>query len=340
MPQNTHDAISSWFIAGEEIGEYIGIRFGRVAPGGTEPEWFFLRHTDFDGIGGLAELLRRQGAVMDQLPQIKHPLAPSRRSLLRAIPCYLKARRKVAWGSVERGSAPPQTPQPPKAVAWHLFDEATTTDVRRACRKAGVTVNSFLLKHLTKAIRPFLADPSSVVPWMIPVNLRGKVDRGRDTANHTSYVGVNVRSFDTGHDIHKSIYAALDRGEHWANWQVYQLGRFLTAGMRRTIAASDRAFSQWNLGGFSNLGDWDPDKRITQPDCNGGWFFCPPVLRCQLLGAGCVTFQNCLSLTVQVHPDLTNDPAVVRVWVQNWVEEIQTELTSIQEPDSAPQRVA
>jgi hypothetical protein len=169
---------------------------------------------------------------------------------------------------------------------------------------------------------------------MIPVNLRGKVDRGRDTANHTSYVGVKVKSYETVHDIHRNIYSALGRGEHWANWQVYQLGRFMTPAMRRSVAASDRAFSQWNLGGFSNLGDWDPEKRITQADCVGGWLFCPPVLRCQAVGAGCVTFQNRLSLTVQAHPTLTNDPEVVTVWVRNWVKEIEIDIASVLEPVS------
>jgi len=323
------DAISSWFIAGEQLGEYIGIRFGRLAPGASDPEWMFLRHTDFDGIGGLAEILRRRGAEVDRLPQIKYPLSPSRRFLLRALPQYLSRKRRLAWRPLERGPAQNSHPQPPSAVAWHLFDEGATTRVRRVCRKGGVTVNSFLLKHLTKAIRPFLADQSSVVPWMIPVNLRGKVDRGRDTANHTSYVAVRVKSYETVHDIHQNIYSALGRGEHWANWQVYQLGRFLTAGMRRYIAGSDLAFSQWNLGGFSNLGDWDPEKKITRADCLGGWLFCPPVLRCQLVGAGCVTFQNRLGLTLQTHADLTNDPAVPRAWVQDWVKEIEIDLVSV-----------
>ena len=80
--------------------------------------------------------------------------------------------------------------RPAQAYAWHVFDEAATTQIKRVCRKTGVTVNSFLLKHLTKAIRPRLEDQSSVVPWMIPINIRGKVDRGRDTDVHTSYVGV------------------------------------------------------------------------------------------------------------------------------------------------------
>ena len=86
--------------------------------------------------------------------------------------------------------------------------------MRRVCRKAGVTINSFLLKNLTKAIRPFLEDQSSMVPWMIPVNLRGKITRDRDTANFSSYVGVKVQSYETVHDIHRSIYEALGRKEH------------------------------------------------------------------------------------------------------------------------------
>src|ERR1043166_7061003 len=82
----TTDPIAPWFIAAEELGEFIGIRFGRVPPEGTEPEWMFLRHTDFDGIGGLAELLRRRGAHLPRLPQIKHPSPPSWLSLRRVPP--------------------------------------------------------------------------------------------------------------------------------------------------------------------------------------------------------------------------------------------------------------
>ncbi len=52
---------------------------------------------------------------------------------------------------------------------------------------------------------------------MIPVNLRGKVVRSRDTANFSSYVGVKVRSYETVPEVHRSIYAALASGEHWAN---------------------------------------------------------------------------------------------------------------------------
>jgi hypothetical protein len=336
MPAKTVDTISPWFLAAEELGEYIGIRFGRLPPGSLEPEWFFLRHADYDGIGGLAELLRRRGAKVDNLLQIKYPAPPSWLPLLRDLPKYLKPRQRVKWALAEQGtSAVDYPPQPPSAVGWHVFDENTTTRIRRVCRKAGVTVNSFLLKHLTKAIRPSLADQSAVVPWMIPVNLRGKVVRDRDTANFSSYVAVKVRSYERTQDVHRNIYEALKRREHWSNWYAYKLGRFITAGMKKFLIARELATCQWNLGGFSNLGDWDPEKNITERDCQGAWLFSPPVLRCQLIGAGCVTFQNQLSLTLQTHPSLTTDSSVPQAWVSLWAKEVEMDLSSLLEPAPA-----
>jgi hypothetical protein len=328
MSQKVVDTINQWFFAGEELGEYIGIRFGHIPPGATEPEWIFLRHTDFDGIGGLADLLRRKGAKLGRLPQIRYPGEPSVISLLKMVPKFLQPRQRVKWRPLEQGPPIKGGPQPPPAVAWHVFDESATLQIRRVCRMAGVTVNSFLLKHLTKAIRPFLEDQSSTAPWMIPVNLRGKVVCDRDTANYTSYVGVKVQSYETPHDIHRNIYAALGRREHWANWYAYYIGRFMTQGMRKFLIARERVMSQWNLGSFSNLGDWDAEKEITEPECLGDWLFCPPVLRCQLVGAGCVTFQNRLSLMIHAHPELTTNPVVTKAWVQNWVKEIEMDLAS------------
>ena len=95
------------------------------------------------------------------------------------------------------------------------------------------------------------------------------------------------------------------------------------------MLAKELAMSQWNLGSFSNLGDWDSEKRLTQPEFAGGWLFAPPVLRCQLIGAGCVTFQNCMSLTIQAHPELTTNPEVTRAWMHNWVKEIDIDVASV-----------
>lgn len=328
MNQQKLDPINQWFAAAEELGEYIGIRFGHIVPGTTEPEWTFLRHTDFDGIGGFADILRRGGAKLDRLPQIRYPAPPSVLSLLKMAPKILQPRQRVKWMQLDSNPMASSNTKPPTAVVWHIFDETATVQVRRVCRKAGVTINSFLLKNLTKAIRPFLEDQSSMVPWMIPVNLRGKIVRDRDTANYSSYVGIKVQSYETVYEVHRNIYEALRRKEHWANWYAYQLGKFTTHRIRKFLITKELAMSQWNLGSFSNLGDWDPKREITQAGCQGNWLFCPPVLRCQLIGAGCVTFQNQLSLMIHAHPELTTDSKVCKNWILNWVKEIELDMVS------------
>lgn len=329
MGKEVADPLSPWFVAAEEQGEFVGIRYGRVPVGATEPEWIFMLHYEADGIGSMARIFRDRGVDLPHLPQIKHPSEPSSFSILQSLPKFLRPKKKVSWGELAGKPQPSTSTEPPPAVAWHVFDEAASVQIRRVCRRAGVTVNSFLVKHLTKAIRPYLADQSSVVPWMLPVNVRGKVDLGRDTANHTSYITVKVRSYETVADIHHNIYQALGKGEHWANWQSYVLCRPLSHGIKKYLLASGNAMPEWYMGSFSNLGDWDPEKKITQPDCQGAWLFAPPVLRCQHLGAGCITFQNQLGLTIQAHPELTNSAEDARNWMNNWVKEIEIDLASV-----------
>lgn len=326
MSKKTYDPIAPWFVAAESLGEFIGIRFGRIAPRSNRPEWIFLRHADYDGIGGFAKILREKGVALESLPQIKHGAPPSIGPLLKMLPKFLLPHQRVGWKPFADKTARSSSATPPPAVAWHIFDEPTTLQIRQVSRQAGITLNTLLLKHLTTAIRPFLRDELAAVPWMIPINLRGKVARDRDTANFSSYISVTVRPADSGPSIHKKIYAALDRGEHWGNWHAYKLGRFNTHGIKRFLLAKEWATSQWNIGGFSNLGDWDPEKKITHPDCLGDWLFSPPVLRFQKIGAGCVTFQNRLGLLIQAHPELTVANETPGAWMQNWITAIQAEL--------------
>lgn len=165
MPEDTSfDAIKTWFWSLEETGEFIGIRFGRIPPGQSQPEWKFMPHTDVDGIGGFAQMLRKKGVRVPQLPQIKHPAPPSPLAALKSAPKFLLPQRKLAWRGISGPTKTSDAKTPPPAVAWHVFDEASTLAIRRFCRKSSITVNSYLLRQLSKAIRPSLQDQSAIIP--------------------------------------------------------------------------------------------------------------------------------------------------------------------------------
>ena len=300
------------------MDEYIGIRFGRVTSEDGEVEWRYFPHTDYDGIGAFVEIFRENGVEVGDLPRITHPGAPSWWPLIRSVPKTLGPRRRLIWRVLKSGPQIETIQQPAPAVAWHVFDDHQTAEICRMSRSTGVTVNSFLLKQLDRSIRPYLSDPSSATPWMVPVNLRGKVNLPKDTENHSSYVAIRINPYETAQQVHQSLYRKLRKGEHWANWKSFSLGSLFSKKLKKWLINHDRAASQWNLGCFSNLGVWDWQKEITQKECLGPWLFCPPVLRCQMIGAGCVTFQNRLSITIQVHPDLTTAPEIVEDWIRAW----------------------
>lgn len=329
------DPIKTWFLSLQETGEFIGIRFGRIPPGATDPEWMFPPHTEVDGIGAFARMLRSKGVPVSPLPQMKHPAPASRLAVLKSLPKFLTPQRKLKWRHLEGPVKEGDSSTPPAAVAWHVFDESATLAMRRLCRKSSITVNSYLLQTLSKSIRPCLEDQSAIIPWMVPVNLRGKINRGSDIENHTSYATVKVHPYDSASDVHRKIYEALGSGEHWANWFAYDSSRILTSGIRRYLIRIEKCMSEWNIGSFSNLGVWDSEKEISHPDLVGDWLFAPPVLRCQHVGTGCVTFQNRLALVAHVHPELTTNPAVPRRWIQNWVKEIEMDIANTM-TDPAP----
>jgi hypothetical protein len=327
MSKAGYDPIKPWFLALESMGEFIGMRFARIPPGKTEPDWIYVRHCDYDGIGAIKKMFTERGATVDELPRARHPASPSFLSFFKLLKLQMQPRRRLHWKNLGQSKKLSGPPQPAPAAAWHVFNEVETLRMRRFCNAAGVTVNSFLLEHLTATIRPYLQEGGSgAVPWMIPVNMRGRVVSSGELANQTSYLSVTVRPSDSIRDIHQNTQAAMDREEHCTNWFAYGLGRFIPRGLMKFLIAKELATSQWNLGAFSNLGAWDSEKKITSPDCLGDWLVSPPVLRFQLFGAGCITFQNRLGVLIQAHPELTTDVAVCRKWIKEWVAAIETDL--------------
>ncbi|MGC4017179.1 MAG: hypothetical protein QM755_22105 [Luteolibacter sp.] len=337
QPASTaHDPIRPWFKALESLGEYIGIRYGRVNPETNEVEWFFLPHTEFDGIGAFVHLMREAGAEVTSLPQITHPAPLNWASFMRLIPRMMAPRKRLKWQALPQGEPMSNTQQPPPAVAWHVFSEEDTAKLRRASRLANVSVNSLLLKYLDRAVRADLEDPSSAIPWMIPVNMRGKVNQQSELANHSSYIGIRIFASESVKDVHRHIYDAIGKGQHCGNWKALDATGWTSEPTKQKMLVMDRATLQWNLGGFSNLGVWDREKAITAEKCQGPWLFSPPVLSTQLVGAGCITFQGRLSLTLQIHPNLTTSPEVASKWMRTWVREIEFDFPNVLPDEPVP----
>src|ERR1041384_4218400 len=97
-----HDAFQQWFQAVEQVGDFVGIRFGYIPPGQTEPEWRFYSHAKGDGIGAFADYLRTAGAHIPELPKIKCSSPVSAKALLKFWPKYMAPRKPVEWMAFQR----------------------------------------------------------------------------------------------------------------------------------------------------------------------------------------------------------------------------------------------
>lgn len=318
----SRNGLNSWFEALESLGEFIGIRYGILEPDSTDVEWVYRSHKHYDGIGAFAEILRSDGLTVNELPQITHP---SKMSWLKTLSLAFRSatpRRRVDWseGFKEIANAQPDVSiqQPSKCVAWHLFDINETKAILRAARLIDVTVNTFLLQMLDKAIRPDIADRSSRLPWMIPVNLRSCISDLADTENRSGAVMVHTHHEQTFEILQKLVLKKLSKGEHWSVWENYKLSANLPQKIKNRLITTGRASPQWNIGCFSNLGTWNlpgqPDKK--------SYLFLPPVMRYQWLGAGALTYKGKLGLAIQAHPCIATNPEVAIQWMRRWVDEI------------------
>lgn len=320
------DAVSIWFEALESLDEFIGIRYGVLQPESPDIHWEYRSHKKHDGIGAFAEILREDGLLVHDLPQITHPAKTSLLKTLTLASGSLTPRKRVDWSDDFKKNAnakPDESPdQPPECFAWHLFDAGNTREILRASRLIDVTVNSFLLRCLDKAIRPDIADRSSCLPWMIPVNLRGHLSGLGDTENQSAAVMVHTHPEQRFETLHQSVYEKLRKGEHWSVWENYKLSSGLPLDAKKKLILADRAMPRWNIGSFSNLGVWN----LPESSDDNAYVFMPPVLRCQWLGAGALTYKGKLGLAIQAHPCIATNPEVAEQWMRRWVDEIAVSI--------------
>jgi len=313
------DQVKPWFEALEEMDEFVGIRYGHLAAGKEEPEWEYVPHTLTDGIGGLARLLGDRGGEFGKLPEMKHGGRVKLAAILRMIPGLCRSRKSREWLFEQDGEAS-RRDRAPQAVSWHLFSEKETRKICEASQALAVSVNSFLLRHLDSVVRGELINPAKAISWMVPVNLRRGELGNELSGNFSGYVTARIREGDAVGEVHAEVQRNLSIGQHVLTNKSYSVGRFLWKGLKKNLIRMNRVMAEPYLGAFSNLGRWDCDG------VDGHWFFCPPVLRCQMIGAGCVTYRDRLSLTLQVHPELSVDPGLPAKWMNQWSETIKLDF--------------
>jgi hypothetical protein len=325
MKRSRHASpVDAWFSTFEDAGEDIFIRFGRLQSRASDPEWLVVSHIGTDGIGAFGAHLRKAGyAGVDLLPRMRNKERPSTARVLRRIFELLAQKDVGPHAKLATGAArPARAATVPTSIGWYVFDRTQTKELIASAQNRRVTLNSLLLASLDQAFRSGVDRPEACMRWVVPVNMRGGVDLADDTANHVSSIEVALTSDDSVGSVHEKIKDCLTRLDHWAIWHGYAIVGRVGAKGRSWLLKHQQRIKPPCFGAFSNLGDWDPKH----PDPGVGeserWLVVPTGTRDKPVTAGSMVVNGCLSLTVTIHPEVSDDPELAEGFVRRWVEEL------------------
>jgi hypothetical protein len=316
-PDNERDPIDEWFSVLESLGECCRIRVGRYLAGTAEPEWFFLPHQRYDGLGALARVQAQAFGQALELPRSSES-APGRLARwVAALRCVFRRRPELLeWRDVNASWRPdPSSRSSPTSAAWIAFTDVETSLVRKQARERGLSMNAWLLWALARSGLPLLLPGRGKLEWLVPLNLRGAVESRRETANTAATLDVAFAPEASADDVHAALREQIEHRAHFGAWQLVQALRWFGGSFLEKLARRELAIPKH--GCFSNLGALGP-RAAPARGPEEWWMAFNTVFRSRPVGAACLTWGGRLTLTLQLHPALTADGERARRWLDEW----------------------
>ncbi len=307
-PRSKTDWAGMWFSFLPEFDEHPYIAYGCQRTGAEPLEWCELPHEKFDGVGGFVHLLRQQGIEFGELPRLRDRRAPH----------YLVTLKKLYGVEI----FPPAVPyhwdveyhEPPYEIHFpvHLpLDRDTTAKIRESAQAQNVSLNSFLIYCLNRAVQDRLLNKAGFHRWMIPANMRGQTGIKDETANQASCLTCLIRAESTCPEIHQMIKKQFSSDAHWHTWRLLNIGKIIgRRALRYLYRRQYHSGPPWT-GVFSNLGEWTLSGESS-------WYFTPPVTRGCPIAAGAITINDRLHLAVQTHHGWKDNSAHARNILECW----------------------
>lgn len=308
------DTVGMWYVARARHGVGDNNWFGFATRGndgrGNETEilkWQNLPHREADGIGAMTRLLGARGFTGGRTPTGKDNTPPALRDVLAGWRRWRKQTRHpertvIRWRFLDPQRA--QLPHDGEPVCVFLGND-DYTHLRQAARAAGVSTTLWLQWTLDRATRQTLAEPDAVLPWVFPVNLRGAVPAASDYANLCSGLGVVLTRETTPAELATQIRDRFAALEHWRQWWLLSLGRWLgQRGVNLVYRLARDKPGSW-AGSYSNLGAWPLPgmaQQTVDDDAITGAICASPGSPGYPISTGIVEWRGRLALACRVHP--------------------------------------
>jgi len=295
-PMKKTDWLGKWYDIYEEMGD-CGQSAYAVEDGHNTPEFLFLPHQHYDGLGGLCHLIQDRSGLEIELPTMKGQEDSSLIKVFRALLHNLILHRTIRpkWivpRSEERGKK-----QNPTLLR---FTKEETAQIINAAKTRNISVNSFLLHICDSVVSEILWDKKYARWWVVPVNLRSLVNKNRANGIYTSYL-VSVIKDESPQVLNNNIKKSLRLQWHRATYILSNIGKLIgTSGVRATVKNQYKTGFGWT-GIFANLGTISLDSPSL---ANETWYGCPPNNWLIPISIGALTFNAKLTLSFLIHPSI------------------------------------
>ena len=316
------DYISMWFDVRKELGISDSMSIGPMNKDNGHTQWHTFSHSEMDGIGGVATILRKQGYPCEQLPISGEKNEPSSWQLYK-LSKIDKKKKQVH-----------QVKTPPKKIRWKktypcsnnnsaeianaFFDKESTLQLKRNAKKNRVAFSTFLMWALNKAIADNLLEGTQNYYWFYPVNLRGAITRDSDTSNYSSGINICLNNHITPKALQQEIKDRIKLKEHWSTWKLAHIGKIVgKPGIRYIYNSISK--KNFYAGSFSYLGPW-PLKTDSNPQENENevWVSCGIGTKNYPVSTGIMEWHGQLTLGLKLHPWICQNIALTEKCLSDW----------------------
>lgn len=268
----SRDYISYWYEARVKYGGCDTIQLSWFNPLTENPHdnYVDFHHRAFDGVGAIEFYLRSIG-IAYQKPEKSNNVPPTLLTLFKilfrsygvnnydSLPWRYKTIESEYYDTVLKS---------PIEVACLSME--TTQLLLKACEKKNISLNALLLSAANNMVHEHLLDDMTcesnvVVPWMVPINMRGDVRLSNPFANHTSAIMVFLNNNSSPKEIGETIRRNLKKGMNWKLWMLGNCGWAIgKSGVSWLYKKGIN--SRWYGGSCTFIGNWNSKKMSLNDD--------------------------------------------------------------------------
>lgn len=285
--------------------------------------WYRISHRFYDGLGAFSLCFSARGIAHELPVHTRLPMPPLSKIAGQWCAQFFAAsrfcRRKepvanVRWRYLQQRQ--PDSGTGDAAPVVGLLSQEETLRIEQCARAAQVRVSVWLLAVADSVAREQLLQPDCVSSWVYPVNLRGAISLPEPEMNHCSGLMLTLPPQVSPLALARQVSRRFFRGEHWRQWWLLNLGRWLGQGginmLMRVLARTPGR----HTGSYSDLGNWQLPG-ITALCCSA------PGSPAYPLAVATVLCNGRRSLSCRVHPVILADAdsaAASARFVQRWRE--------------------